>query len=180
MRAFVAVPCPNEVKDRLAVVQKEIKDFGGLSLVGRENMHLTLKFLGEISDEKVAEVSEALDSLELKSYPVTVKGLGVFPKLDYVRVIWAGVEDGGRTVELAGRVDELLKPFGFPKEKDFHSHVTLARVKFLKDREAVKRLIDAKRSEVFGSYAVERILLMKSVLSPKGPTYSMIKEVRLA
>ena len=180
MRAFIAIPCPDEVKDRLAAFQSELKDLGDLKLVERENMHLTLKFLGEIDDLKAAEVSAALDALNFRAYDVAVKGVGVFPKPDYVRVIWAGVEDNGMTRELSGRVDGLLKRLDFPAEKDFHPHFTLARVKFLKDRSRLREIMATRSNEIFGEYKVDKISLMKSVLSPKGPTYSEVKGILLA
>jgi len=180
MRCFIAVECPQEVKEKFAGIQKVIREFGEMSIVKPENMHLTLKFLGEVDDKQAGKVSNALESVQYMRYDATIRGLGVFPKPDYVRVVWAGVEDEGRTKELASIVDSIMKPLGFPAEKDFQPHLTLARVKFLKDKSKLAEVIERRSNEVFGSYTVDKLLLMKSVLSPKGPEYSVVKEIKLA
>ena len=180
MRCFIALECPSEVKDVLAIVQDEIRSLGDLKLVEPENLHLTLKFLGEVKDEDVPKVSWALESLQFNSYETTVKGVGVFPKEDYVRVIWAGFEDGGSTKDLAGVIDSIMRSLGFPAEERFHPHITLARVDSIRDKGRLKELLGRDAGRVFGGYTISKVLLMKSVLSPKGPIYSVIKEVKLA
>jgi len=178
MRCFVAVECPGEVKEKLLCVEREISGLGDMTLVRPENMHLTMKFLGEIPEDRVGSVSSALSAIDYKAYTITVKGIGVFPKPDYVRVIWVGVEDFGMTTNLASRIDEAVLPLGFPKDDKFHPHITIARVKFVKDRNALKNLLQSKTGEAYGEYKAERMVLMKSILSPKGPEYSVIKEFK--
>ncbi|MCX6695911.1 MAG: RNA 2',3'-cyclic phosphodiesterase [Candidatus Altiarchaeota archaeon] len=179
MRCFIAVECPLEVRERLSLVQKELSGLGDMKLVEFDNMHLTLKFLGEVDAGKVSDVSDALKRVQNNQFTLNVRGIGVFPSLGYVRVVWAGVEDNGLTAELAVRVDDALRPLGFPPEEKFHPHVTLARVRGVGDKRKVVEFIGGRSDSVFGSYIVGKFLLMESALSPKGPKYKKIAEFTL-
>lgn len=180
MRCFIAVPCPEGIRKKLVEVQNQIRDFGKIKMVEFENIHLTLKFLGEVSEEKIERISNELDFLnEKKKFDLKVKGLGVFPKLSHINVVWAGVEDGRQITEIQSGVDDRLGRIGFPLEEKFHPHYTIARVKYLDDKESLKKFILDEREREFGSYAVESIRLMSSVLNQKGPAYSTLKEYRL-
>jgi len=178
MRVFIAIPLPEELKSELAQVATVISQFGRMKSVEPENMHMTLKFLGEVPDNRVDEVAEALQFVnETKKFEISLKGIGVFPKPEYVRVIWVGVTEGrGKVCELQKRVDETLKPLGHKKEKKFHPHYTLARVRFVSDKKALGEYLKAREADDFGSYTVEKIILMQSTLTPSGPAYKPLKE----
>ena len=180
MRCFIAIPCPDDICLKLSEIQNRIKNFGGMKLVERENIHMTLKFLGEVDEEKTKKISDELGFLnERKRFEVKVRGLGAFPKLSHVNVIWAGVEDGGHTKNLQNEIDEKTGKLGFSKEENFHPHYTIARVKYLNDNESIGKFITEKEGFEFGRYTVESIKLMASQLNQKGSVYSTLVDYRL-
>jgi len=180
MRLFTAVECPGDVKDRLLEAQRQAIGLGGMKPVEYDNLHLTLKFLGEVDGLKADKVKEALGSVKHGRFEVRLKGLGVFPNPGYVRVVWAGVEAGFKeVVELEGEIDSALKPLGFEADVRFHPHVTLARVKGAVDKEGLRRLLDSGRDVEFGSYTAGGFKLMESKLTPKGPVYSAVRDYLL-
>lgn len=181
MRCFIALPAPDEVRRRLVGLQAEVASFGRLRMVAEGNIHITLKFLGEISGAKAGEVESALDSISgANTFLVSVEGVGVFPKPDYARVVWAGVGEGfSDVVGLQKRLDGVLAALGFERDGKFHPHYTIARVNDLSDKVGLKRFLSENEGKAFGSYTADRVELMESRLSPKGPAYSVLKSVAL-
>ncbi len=180
MRCFIAIPCPDEVKKKLAVVQDEIKNFGSIKMVEKQNIHMTLNFLGDVEEPCIQKLSESLRLLDkCSSFAVTLKGVGVFPNTSYVRVVWAGVEDHAFTNDLQRKIEDSVTKLGFNREKDFHAHYTVARVRQLADKSGLKDYLRFNANRVFGSYTVEKVVLMESKLSPKGPSYSPVAEFKL-
>lgn len=180
VRAFIAIPCPESVRNGITEIQNKIKDLGNLKPVEPENIHLTLKFLGEIDEGMVGKISEKLDSLSgTERFEISLKGLGVFPKPDYVRVIWIGIDKGAdRIAELHNRIDSGLNPFGFQNDGNFNTHLTIARVKSI-DNKALGDILSKNSATEFGSFIADRIELMKSELTPKGPRYSVLHSAYL-
>ena len=181
MRAFIAIPCPNELKEGMVEIQERIKELGKLTLVKPENIHLTMKFLGEVGEDKIPDINKRLDFLsELQGFDISLKGVGVFPSMDYIRVIWVGVEDGADSIiNIHSEIDKNLKELKFKTDKKFHPHLTIARVKFPKKKEELRNILQRNSGRDFGSFRADRIELMQSRLSPKGPEYSIIHETRL-
>lgn len=181
MRLFIALPCPKEVKSNLKSIQREIASCGKIKLVEKENIHVTLKFIGEVSVEKAEEITEALAKLSnQESFTVCVKGIGVFPKPSFPRVVWAGVSKGSEEItRLHMLVDGLLQPLGFKPDNQFHPHVTIARVRHLEDREKLAQILKKEKDTEYGTYKAASIHLMESKLTPKGPTYNILKELSL-
>jgi len=171
MRLFIAVEVPDLVKGMMGELEAELPS-EGLNKVDVKNMHITLKFLGEVDEVKIGEVKAALSRVEFVPFNVQVKGVGVFPKEDYVKVVWAGTESA-ELKELAGKVElELASMFG-KEARGFSGHLTLARVKRRVD---LKEFLGKHREEVFGGFVVDKFLLMKSVLGKGGPEYSVVAE----
>lgn len=183
VRAFVAICIDENTRRRLVSVQTSLPTSGAkLKLVEPENLHLTLKFLGEVEDDKIREVGETLKTavVENRSFEMKIKGLGVFPGFRYLRIIWAGVDQGKNEVmEIQKKIDSALQPLGFRLERDFHPHITIARVKFVRNREEIVSFVKENSSKEFGTVRVNEIDLMQSKLNPKGPIYSKIFEVKL-
>ncbi len=180
MRLFLAIACPNELKERIINVQREVKPAGSMKLVERENIHLTLKFLGEVNDKKIPAITENLNFLnEEKKFKVILKGVGAFPNAGHARVIWVGVEDGDVIINLNKKIEEELSKLGFGRDERFHPHFTIARVKFVKDRGKLQDIFEKYKNEEFCNFIAEKIELMKSELTPKGPVYSVVEEFRL-
>ncbi|AFK21773.1 RNA 2',3'-cyclic phosphodiesterase [Pyrococcus sp. ST04] len=183
VRAFIAIDVSEEVRDAIVRAQ----DFIGtkearIKFVERENLHITLKFLGEISQEQIEEIKKILEKIARKyrKHEVRVKGIGVFPNPNYVRVIWAGVENDETIKAMAKEIDEALAKLGFKREKDFVAHVTLGRVKFVRDKLGLAMKLKELANEEFGSFKVEAIELKKSTLTPKGPIYETLARFELA
>jgi len=170
MRCFIAIDFSEEIKEELGRVQKELPD-AKLALVSPENVHLTLKFLGEITPEKVEEVKKALQNIKFKKFYGSLKGVGYFPSKDFIRVVWVGAEPKEKFLEIFNFVEEEMDKIGFNKEqRKFENHATLARVKFVKDKESfIESLNKIQVSSV--NFVVDKIKLKKSTLTPEGPVY---------
>ena len=173
MRLFVAVEIPDLIREMVGELKEELPE-EGLKKVDVENLHITLKFLGEVEEAKMEEVKAALSGVEFAPFKVQVKGVGVFPKEDYVKVVWAGTESE-ELKEIAGKVELALASMFGKDERGFSGHLTLARVKRKVD---LKGFLEKHREELFGGFVVNKFLLMKSVLEKNGPEYSVVEEFR--
>jgi len=177
IRVFIAIKFPAEILEEIEEIQKEIgekKLFEG-KLVEKENLHLTLKFLGEIDEEKVKKVEEELRSIKLEKFEAKISEIGVFdPEL--VRIIWLRI-DGGKILELQKEIDEKLKGF-FKREERFMSHVTIARVKKCEDK---KKIISEIRNVKIpeSNFLVREFYLVKSELKKEKAEYSVLGEFKL-
>ena len=166
MRLFVAVPVPEALREGIALAGGEIAE-DGISLVRPENMHLTLKFIGEVQPQALEEIKKRLEGVKFRKFSCRLRGTGAFPSGDYIRVVWAGGESGGALEALAQEVIAALRGFG--KDERFTAHLTIARVKKKLD---LKRFFEKHKEEDFGSFEVSSFELIESVLGgPKGPEY---------
>lgn len=173
MRLFIAVPVPEELKERILEVQNRIKITGiDANLVEKENLHFTIKFLGET--EKVKEIENAMEKALEKSpkFGINIEGLDVFPSKKYIRVIWLSVKRGSLEFKrLCQAVDEELSKIGFEKEREYVPHLTLARMHSGRIMPKLQKLIEELEKIAIGGMEVNEVKLMKSVLSRKGPVY---------
>jgi len=181
LRSFIAVPCPDELKGPLIEIQNSIKDFGKLKLVERENIHLTLRFLGNVDNTMIDRIINELKFIsETEKFEISLKGLGAFPNLNHIRVIWVGVSQGDETMKkIQKEIENKLSTLNFKIDNRFHSHFTIARVKSLREKEKMQKFIREKSSREFGNFCVKKIELMESKLSPRGPTYSILHKFNL-
>ncbi len=183
VRTFVAITLPADVREELADLRNRL-DSPGLAAkwVSRENIHLTLKFLGSVDADRLVEIEEALKRAvqEHSSFRLVLGGVGSFPSPLRPRVIWAGVVEGREELRAIARaVEDELAHIGFPKErKGFSAHVTLARVKREKKR---GELAEAMSETDYRSRSIEvsRVEMMRSQLRPQGPIYTLLAEVTL-
>ncbi|MEE8402331.1 MAG: RNA 2',3'-cyclic phosphodiesterase [Candidatus Hydrothermarchaeaceae archaeon] len=180
MRCFIAV----EVDE--PQVRSFIEELSGVSaalrVVRPENLHLTLKFLGEVPGDSIDCIVKAVEGTlsGFSPFETSLVGTGAFPSLDYMRVVWVGFgENRERFVEMQKAVDEALVPLGFAPEKRFHPHLTLARMKSQKGKGQLKEFLLKNQERAFGTLTVDSVRLKKSVLTPKGPIYSTERETRL-
>ena len=176
MRTFVAVEVSNqEVIDAISKFQTRLKI--NAKSVESHNLHFTLQFLGEISDQQTEKVKETLRHIQFSSFTVHFKGIGAFPKINSPRVIWIGTdEEGGRNlIELAKKIEEALTQLGFKSDKPFRPHITVFRIKN-KIENIAKDLYGMKSSE-FGSQKITSFRFKQSTLTPKGPVYSDLLKV---
>jgi len=184
MRTFIAVGISSGVRERIARIQAEFrKGNPDVKWVEPENLHLTLKFLGEVSEEKISGVIEKtrMAAYGISNFMVHLSGFGSFPNLKFPRVVWIGIKEGSEELKnLSTRIEENLSQLGFAKEKrEFSAHLTIGRVRSPREKgKLVKKIEELERSEV-GEFSVDRVLVMESQLSSQGPTYRIIEEVNL-
>ncbi|MEM0384357.1 MAG: RNA 2',3'-cyclic phosphodiesterase [Candidatus Caldarchaeum sp.] len=176
VRAFIAVDVSDEETVRNIVnVQNELMSVvrEGLKPVEPQNLHLTIRFLGEVSDADVQLVVEALSRVDAKQFTMSLKGLGYFPGGGRVNVVWAGVDQGEEELKkIHDNLEKLLSGIRIEKDSRFSPHLTICRVKFLKDKQSLLDVISRNRQTFFGRQRVDRISLKKSVLTSSGPVYS--------
>ncbi len=183
MRAFIAIEVSDEVRDNLVKAQERVGNKSTkIKFVESENLHVTLKFLGEIDEALAEEVKKALAEIARrhKKHRVRVKGIGVFPNPNYVRVIWAGIENDEEITAIANDVEREMRRLGFKKDKDFVAHITIGRVKFVRDKVKLAMALKDLANEDFGEFDVEAVELKKSTLTPKGPIYETVARFELA
>ncbi|HUT05797.1 MAG TPA: RNA 2',3'-cyclic phosphodiesterase [Nitrosopumilaceae archaeon] len=177
MRAFVAVEISNrEVISSIKKFQSEINIKA--KTVEPQNLHFTLQFLGEISEEISHKISQALQTIKFSSFKVNFKGIGAFPKMKFPRVIWIGTDDAGgnELMDLAKKVENVLSPLGFTSDKPFKSHITVFRIKNKIDD--ISKEMEKFKEYEFGSQEISNIKLKQSLLTPQGPVYSDLEEIK--
>jgi 2'-5' RNA ligase len=180
-RAFVAIDIDEAIRQKLVSAQKRLEATGAdLKLVEPPNIHITMKFLGEVPDEKISTVAEALRKAVASTvqFDVNVRGIGVFPNLHYIRVVWAGIAEGhDEIISVQRGIDQELQPLGFPKERDFVPHLTIARVKTAKAKERLAAFVKEMADAEFGVMRAKAVELKQSTLTQKGPIYSTLGRI---
>jgi 2'-5' RNA ligase len=179
MRAFIAIELPPEVQAELRGRQQTLKKTGlNARWVRAENIHLTVKFLGEIDPDAVAVVSTAMKSTGESHGPFTLSasGIGVFPNLRKARVLWAGLSEGvPELIDLQKDLDAALAGCGFEREKrPFRGHLTMARFRKSVHPAKLETALSEAGGAQFGQWAVEELVLFQSELQPAGPTYTRL------
>jgi 2'-5' RNA ligase len=174
MRAFISIEISNEdVLKRIQTFQEKLKISAKPTRI--DQIHFTIKFLGEIDEEKCEKVKNVLKTITFSSFDLSLKGVGGFPNSNNPRVIWIGVGEGGRKLnDISNEIGQKLTTLGFEKDKKFKSHLTVFRIKKTND---ISYVIKEHERMEFGTQIISKIKLKKSVLSPKGPEYSDLLEV---
>lgn len=183
MRTFIAVEIGQDSKDKLAKLEDEFKRIAAdVKWVKPDNIHITLKFLGEVPAGDIEKINKAVETAtqKFKTFEINLREVGGFPSLKNPRVIWVGVEEGKEElIRLSQSVDRELSSLGFPpEERDFVPHLTIGRVKSSKNIKELAQKIDKHQNANFGQGIVDKVLIMESNLNLKGPTYSVIKEIK--
>ncbi len=179
IRVFVAVDIPAEFAGSIAGIQEKLAQYN-LKLVRPELVHITLKFLGDVDEGNIDKICKALSTIRCDPFDAEIKGVGVFPNPNYIKVIWLGME--GNFDALSHEVDVVLKPLGFRKEKrKFTAHATLARVKHMAKDERVMlaETVESLKATRIGTMHISSMQLMKSTLTPQGPIYETLCEIPL-
>lgn len=169
MRCFVAIDVDEGLKGKIAALQKQLN--GDVKLVEPENLHFTLKFLGEADEKVIADASARLKNVisSFKLFDAHVKGMGAFPSLNYIHVVWLGCPD---IFSMQGAVEEALSSL-FKKEKPV-PHMTIARVRSPKGLLEIKDFVSRNVNVEVGTMAVDKIKLKKSTVTKSGPIYEDI------
>jgi len=184
MRLFIAIELPPEIKQGIAKVQEQFRSEGATAGWTRpEGLHLTLKFLGEVPEEKVAEIVAALSGAAKKTgrLYLSIAGAGAFPNTKNPRVLWLGVSgDVEKLGSLQTAVEDAMVNLGFAREeRKFSPHLTLARIKFPKPRDTWQQKIEGIKDVKLGGFEAGRVSLMKSELKREGAVYTEVGGVEL-
>src|SRR3989344_6158969 len=170
IRSFIAIDLPREAINHIEEVQKLLKKqslFNG-KFTEPENLHLTLKFLGEIDEKKINEVKKKLKEVKFDEFEAELGEIGVFSK-KFIKIIWTKLNGRG-IFDLQKQIDDELKDF-FSEEQRFMSHITIARVKTVGDKKSLIDYIENMKIESI-KFKVDKFYLKKSELLPEGPIYS--------
>jgi 2'-5' RNA ligase len=145
-----------------------MRNFDGSSIkrVKEENLHITLKFLGDVPDERIRKIIDKLKGVKFDCFSVNLRRIGVFPHPNYLKIIWIGIDPMDQLKEL---VDKINGALGAPSE-DYIPHVTVVRVNRKPDANIIKWLKENENVEI-GEQKVDKFALKKSVLTPDGPEY---------
>lgn len=183
MRAFIAIELSDEIRSSLTQLQSRLKYAGAdVKWVEEKNIHLTLKFLGDIDDGAREKVTAVLEDVSKTINPlmISIKEIGAFPSLEYPRVVWAGLDKGAfESTVIAKKIDYALYGIGFKKEtRPFAAHLTVGRVRSARNKKALIEKISALNSENFVSpgQTVDSIALFQSTLTPRGSIYTKLSE----
>ena len=183
LRTFIAIELPADVRARvaqhIACLRHELPDVRA-SWSREDNLHLTLKFLGNVSVAEIPKVSNAIEraTKPVSAFEVTVSGCGVFPPRGRPGVLWLGTQAAGLQA-LHAAIDQELDAAGFPRElRPFHPHLTLAR---LRQSQGARQLAELHKSLVFApvEFGVSEVVVFKSELLTQGPRHTAISRHRL-
>ena len=179
-RCFLAFDLENnEILRKLVNVQKLIfKTGANLKIIKQQNLHLTLRFLGNITNDLIEKVSTKMQKIDFNPFSIELKGIGVFPNLYSPRVIWVGITEGTKKMnKIFDQIEVQLRQLAFkPDYKGFSPHLTLARVKYGKNNDQLTTFIKNHVEYNIGSINLNCIKLKKSELTPTGPIYATIKK----
>jgi len=175
MRTFVAIRIKAEplLIKILSDLKDKLKD-ESLNWVDLQNLHLTLKFLGETSSQQVHEIKRLISDISVKYQPFSIRleGLGFFISNGMPRVLFAGINEDGSMAQLADEAGDHLVRLGFEKEKrTFNPHLTLARIKFLKNKNRFFAAVEKYRNLTLQQSTVTEIIFFQSKLNPSGAVY---------
>jgi len=183
MRTFVAIDLPPEIRRKIAELIDVIKPAGSQVRWARpEGLHVTLKFIGELSAEKLPEATRRLGAIRAAApLPLQVRGAGYFPNPRAARVIWLGLQAGPELAALAAHVEDALLPLGIPKEKRaFAAHLTLGRLKTPGSVAGLHEILRRREPLEFGAFAAEEFYLYESQLSRGGSVYRKLARFAFA
>lgn len=181
MRTFVAVEVPEEIRRALVETQEELRR-GGVRIrwSSRDQMHLTLKFLGEIDQGSVESLSAGMRAATAlrSSFEVEIRGVGTFPERGAPRVVWAGGTGALDALSsLAAEVESVAETVGVAKEgRPYSPHLTLGRVKDPKGARDLPSLLPKWQDRSYGKFLVRSVVLFRSDLRPEGAVYTRLEE----
>ena len=181
-RCFIAIDLPDNIKRELCRIQEALPKINKKN-VEKENLHLTLKFLGDVSGEMLEKIKESLSKIKLKRFIALLKEIGFFPNEKFIRIIWAGLGDLNSDKDLFSLqkvVEESLKNLVPRDEKEWMPHITVTRVKNIpknKKEDFIKKIKEIIPKQE--SFEVKQIKLKQSTLTEKGSIYEDLLVVEL-
>ena len=184
IRTFIAIELPEKLLGLLAGLRVSLdRGFIRVSWVKTSNMHLTLKFLGEVEESRIEGIVEELSAAArgVKPFTISTGALGGFPNLSAPRVVWLGLKDQGELARLSSDIEDRLEGLNFEREgRPFHPHLTLCRVKSQAEGRTLGALAAGLEGNINMDFRVDSFMLYKSKLGPGGAEHSVIKKMELA
>ena len=177
LRLFVCIWIPDELKEKIVNLQEEIKNIPiTAKFVERENLHLTITFLGNVRDEEVDSLKKKLDmtTKHIKKFQINLSGLRVIPNEYYVRVLGVGVKDSEKIIDLIKNIGGSVGGKYYETNK-----LTLCRVKRVRDKKMLRNFIEKNQNVEIGNFEVKSIALVESVLTRSGPLYKTLHKFEL-
>ncbi len=186
VRMFIAVDIDDEVlREKIARIIESLKGVGAdIKPVEPENLHITLRFLGNtplsMLDELEEAIKKSIEESGAQEHEIAIKGVGAFPVINRPRVIWLGVEGAETLSSIATRLESKVRKLGFaPERKGFTPHITLARVRSSRNIQSLVKWIQSMQDIEVGVFRVKSIRIKQSILRPSGPIYKTLREVKL-
>jgi 2'-5' RNA ligase len=179
MRLFIALDIPQDVRERISAYVERVRSLCADARWARvEGLHVTLKFIGEIPDARVPEITRILAGIKARPFDVTFDNVGFFPSPRSPRVFWIGVDAGEELPRLAEAVSEAVAAIGIPREdKAYSPHLTLARAG---SRGNLKALTSSIEGEAFGTMTAQEFYLYRSQLGRGGSKYTKLERFELS
>lgn len=182
LRAFLAIDIDEDVKAKIYRIIKEFKGIdANVKYVEMENLHLTLKFFGDIDSEGIDVLSSKISGVlkDFDKFNIKIKGCGAFPNTSRIKVIWLGIDEDDIVRKLHDELDKEFVKLGFDKDKRFSTHLTIGRMRSGKNKDKVKSQIEEFDEIDIGEMPVDKIILKKSTLTPQGPIYEDLEVFKL-
>lgn len=177
VRAFLAIDLDDDLKPKINKIIRQFKEIDTkIKYVELQNLHLTLKFFGDIDTNGLDVLENAIADVvsEFDSFKIKITGCGAFPNKNHIKVIWVGINDDAVIKDLHDRLDKEFARLGFDKDRKFSTHLTIGRMKSAKNKNKVKEVIEEFENFEIGEMEVSEISLKKSTLTPAGPIYEDI------
>lgn len=184
IRAFIAIKIPEDIIQQIVGVQDVLKRSGvSVKWVEPQNIHLTLKFLGDIVESQIGGIVQVIQESteEIDPFQISISHVGAFPNLRYPRVIWVGVQDVQKVLQkFQHRLEQGLTTLGFVIEEGiFKPHITIGRIKSQKGKGNLLRIVETLVNTQLGIVQVNSIHLIQSSLKPTGPEYTVLHTINL-
>ena len=180
IRSFIAVDLDDTVREAIAGFQRTLTATGAdLKLVETQNIHITLSFLGDVVVGAIAEICRVVDDVKFRPFEVELKGVGVFPNMSRINVVWIDIVKGSETLrDIFNQLQPGIGRLGLrPDDRGFSPHITVARVRSGRNKDRLSKIVLDTQDSEFGKMIVEAVRLKRSVLTPEGPIYSTLHEV---
>lgn len=180
MRVFSGIRLTSSITEHLKELLSALQEYKDrVKIVHSENLHITLKFLGNITSDRYLQFSKILRSSisEFSPFTVEIKGIGFFPDIERARVIWAGTREGGSLEKLYRAAENAAQKISIPPEKFFHGHITVGRIKTTLKPDVLNTLVKKFQDRTWGEMLVDSITIFESVLHPDGPAYKKLENI---
>lgn len=181
IRSFIAIPIEEHAKLAVLKIIENLKASTGMNArwITKDNIHLTLKFLGNIDEKQINRVKHAMDSLkDAGVFKIDLYQIGCFPSISKPRVIWIGIKEEEQVKRLFEKIEAHIGDIN-KEERQFSAHITIGRLKGYINLHELEKLQKLWNDTIISSSFVDKVVLFQSILSPKGAVYKPLYEVKL-